>query len=143
MAITSICAMLGARQGLAFGETFRIDTSGTEYCGDFDYARFSGRDALPLWVRLDNANQLTVSLTPSFDPGWTFPMFGYFYATRTNAASFVAGVVFDDGAYATIQGEARIDRNSGLVTQLRGVFIQNSVIDAGCFSSGQFRSARN
>jgi len=143
MAITLVSAALGVRQSLAFGETFRIDTSGTEYCGHLDYARFSGRNALPLWIRLDSANQVTVSLTPNFDPDWTFPMFGYFYATGNSAASFVAGILFADGAYATIQGQARIDRNSGLVTQLRGVFIQNSLIYAGCFSSGQFRSARN
>lgn len=130
-------------QAYAFGEVFRIETSGIEYCGDFDFAKFSASSAVPLWVRIDGETQLTVSLTPDFTPGTTFPMTGFYYLTRSNAASFIGGVLFDNGAYATIQGEARLDKNSGGVTQIGGVFVQNGVIFEGCFSSGRFKSAKS
>ncbi len=122
----------------AFGEIFEVRTRGIEYCGDFNEQRFSSSTGVPLWVRVDSDTRLTVSLTPNFAGGTTFPMYGYFYQTRTTKAAFIAGVHFEGDAFATIQGDATFDRNTGLVKSLKGIFVQNSVLYEGCFSSGKF-----
>jgi hypothetical protein len=140
--IATLCLIAMPLPALAVGEVFRVNTSGTEYCGDFDAQKFNSKSAVPLWVRIDSDTQITVSLSAGFLPDTTFPMFGYFYQTKANSAAFVAGVAFEDGAYVTLQGSAKIDTNTGEVTQLRGVFIQNSVIYVGCFSSGAFSTAK-
>ena len=137
-----ICLVLIPGGAQAFGETFRIETSGTEYCGDLDSTKFSARDAVPLWVRLDSATQITVSLTSTFTSGTTFPMVGRYYLKDGRSAELIAGVLFEDDSYASIEANAKFDSRTGVATQLSGVFIQNSVIHAGCFSSGKFKSAR-
>jgi hypothetical protein len=127
---------------LAAGEVFKIETSGTEYCGDFDSARFNAGNNIDLWVQIVSENELSVSLTPNFDPNWTFPMFGYFYLTGSTSGAFVGGVLFQDSAFATIQGTAKFDRRTGAVASLSGEFIQSGVFFDGCFSAGKFKSQR-
>lgn len=129
-------------RAFGFGEVFKIETSGTEYCGNFDFARFNSGNNIDLWVRIESDTELSVSLTSNFDPVLTFPMFGRTYLTSASGAAFVAGVLFEDGAYATIQGAAKFDRRTGDVSSLKGTFIQNEVFFLGCFSSGKFASQR-
>jgi hypothetical protein len=47
-------------------------------------------------------------------------------------------VLFIDNSFATIQGTAWFDRNTGGVTSLTGTFIQSGVLAANRFSSGKF-----
>jgi hypothetical protein len=95
-----------------------------------------------LWVQVVSDTELTVSLTPNFAPGTTFPMTGQTYLTTATAAAFVAGVLFVDDSFATIQGKAKFERGTGAITSLTGTFIQSGVLDAACFSSGKFTSKR-
>jgi hypothetical protein len=104
--------------------------------------KFNANSNVDLWVQLVSESELTVSLTPNFAPGTTFPMFGQFYLAGPNSAGFVGGVLFVDGSYATIQGTARFDRRTGTVTSLTGTFIQNGVLELECFSSGKFSGKR-
>lgn len=122
------------------GEVFKIETVGTEYCGDFVSFKFGANNNVDLWARLDNDTQLTVSLTPTFIPGTTFPMSGYFYFSKSTTAAFVGAGFYPDGSYATIRGTAAVNKKTGAVTALSGVFIANSVFEEGCFSSGNFTS---
>lgn len=124
----------------AIGEVFKIETSGTEYCGDFAFAKFGASNNIDLWVLIASNTELVVSMTPTFDNGTFFSMFGGAYLTSERTAAFVAGVLFEDGSYGTIQGIAKADRRTGDVASLSGTFIQNGIFDVGCFSSGKFKT---
>ena len=129
-------------QAFALGEVFKIETSGTEYCGDLDFERLNAGNNVDLWVQVVSEQELTVSTTANFAPGTTFPMFGETYLTGTTAAAFVGGVLFVDDSFATIQGTARFDRRTGGITSLTGTFIQSGVFFPNCFSSGKFNSKK-
>ena len=73
-------------QAFGFGEIFKIETTGTEYCGDFDFTKFNPNNNVDLWVRVVSASELTVSLTPNFAAGTSLPMTGKTYL----AAAFIA-----------------------------------------------------
>jgi hypothetical protein len=139
---TLLLIALFPANALAIGEVFKIETSGTEYCGHFDATKFNSSNNIDLWVQIVSENELSVSVTPNFQPEWTFPMFGYFYQTSSSAGAFIGGVLFQDGAFATIQGTAKFDRRTGAVASLSGEFIQSEVFFIGCFSSGKFKSQR-
>jgi hypothetical protein len=118
------------------GEVFSMVLSGKEYCADLDSQGFSQE----VWVELVSTTQIIVSFTSNFAAGTTFPMEGETYLTSTKGASFVGGVLFDNLAYATMQGTAKFDSKTGEVRSLAGTFIQNGVWRAGCFSSGKFKN---
>lgn len=124
------------------GEIFKIETVGSEYCGDFASRNFGAKNNVDLWARLDSETQLTVSFTPGFDPGTTFPMTGYFYYTKSTVVAFIGAVHFSDGSFATIRGTAAINKKTGGVTAITGTFIQSGVVEQGCFSSGNFTSKK-
>ena len=129
-------------QAFALGEVFKIETSGTEYCGDNDRANFNAGNNVDLWVQVVSDQELTVSTTANFAPGTTFPMLGETYLTGATTAAFVGGVLFVDNSFATIQGTARFDRRTGAITSLTGTFIQSGVFFPNCFSSGKFTSKK-
>ena len=124
------------------GEVFKIETTGTQYCGDFVSQKVTAKNNTDIWARLDSETLLTLSFTPGFEPGTTFPMTGRFYLTKSTSAAFVGGVIFTDGSYATIRGAAGINKKTGEVTALSGVFIQNGLVYRDCFSSGNFTSKK-
>jgi hypothetical protein len=124
------------------GEVFKIETSGTEYCGDFAFSKFNAKNNVDLWIRLDDDEQITVSFTSEFAEGTAFPMSSSFYLTKPTSASFVAGALFEDFSYLTIQGTATLDK-LGNVTKLSGTFIQSRVISEDCFSAGKFTSVKS
>ena len=132
-----LTAWLTPVSAFAIGEVFKIETKGTEYCDDFDAFKFNADNNVDLWVRIDSVTQLTVSFTPDFTPGTTFPMIGETYSINSKSAAFVGGAVFEDWSYVTIQGTATFNK-AGEVTKLKGTFIENGVPDEGCFSSGKF-----
>ena len=135
-------ALLPAHSASALGEILKLDTSGTEYCGDMDATKFSPKNDVDIWVRVESTELLTLSFTPTFDEGTTWPMFGFTYQTGRGKSSFVGGVVFEDGAYVTIQGNATWDNNTGAVKALSGTFIQSELLKYGCFSSGKFSAKK-
>lgn len=136
------CSVMFPLKVYALGEVFKIETSGAEYCGDNDRAAFNAGNNIDLWVQVVSDEQLTVSFTPTFVAGTTFPLLGHTYLTGPTTAAFVGGVLFVDNSFATIQGTARFDRNTGGVTSLTGTFIQSGVLAANCFSSGKFTSKK-
>ena len=125
----------------AIGEVFQLQVTGTEYCGDFDSLKLNKKTALPLWLRIESDTEFTVSTTPNFDAGTTFPLFGFFYLSK-KGADLIGGAVFPNGAFATVQASARFDKKTGLVRSLRGTFVQSEVFVAGCFSSGRVRTIK-
>src|SRR5437899_11794530 len=76
-------------QAFGFGEIFKIETTGTEYCGGFDFTKFNPNNTVDLWVRVVSATELTVSLTPNFAAGTSFPMTGKTYLTTATAAALI------------------------------------------------------
>ena len=126
----------------AFGEVFKIETSGTAYCGNFNAQGFNSGNNVDLWLFVVSDTELIVSLTPNFASGTTFPMFGHTYLTSSTGAAFVGGVLFVDGSFATIQGTAKFDKRTGAIASLNGTFVQSGVLDIDCFSSGKFTSQR-
>ena len=71
-----VVLLLYTSSAFALGEIFKIETSGNEYCNDYDVTPFNANSNVDLWVRIDSETQLTVSLTPNFAPNTFFPMFG-------------------------------------------------------------------
>ena len=140
--LISLAFLLIPTHVFSLGEIFKIETTGTEYCGDLDVFKFNASNNIDLWVQVVSETELTVSLTPNFAPGTTFPMFGRSYQTGTSTAEFIGGVLFVDDSCATIEGVARFDRRTGEIASLSGTFIQDSVLEVGCFSSGKFKSQR-
>lgn len=137
--LIALIIILLASNVFAIGEIFRVETVGTEYCGDYNYSRFTHDNNIDLWVYVVSENEILVSLTPYFEESTSFPMYGETYLTGKTSASFVGGVLFVDYSYATIQGTVKFDKN-GTVKSLKGVFIQNGVIHPNCFSSGKFKT---
>lgn len=124
------------------GEVFKIEAVGTEHCHDGPGFKLNAKNNVDYWVRIDSGTQLTVSLTPGFEAGSTFPLNGYYYLTKPTAAAFVAGIGLGSGRFATIRGTAAINKKTGQVMSMTGVFIQSDLIYEGCFSSGNFTSKR-
>ncbi len=119
-------------------EIFKIEPTGIEYCGDFDNTKFNANQNTDMWVAIVGDNEILVSLTSNFE---TNTMVGRFYLTDQTTAAFVGGVMFADGAFATIQGTARLNK-LGAVTSLTGTFVQSGLLFENCFSSGKFTSKK-
>ena len=126
----------------AFGEVFRIEVTGNEYCGDFISVKLKPASAIPLWGRVDGPTQLTVSLTPDFQAGTIFPLFGFFYVVKAGKAALIASVDFEGGAYMTIQGEVQFDKNTAAIKSVKGIFVQSGVFTDECFSQGKFKTSK-
>jgi hypothetical protein len=69
-------------------------------------------------------------------------MFGRTYQTGVTTAEFIGGALFVNNSFATIEGKAKFDRNTGEITNLTGTFIQDGVVEVGCFSRGKFKSQK-
>ena len=140
---------------LAIGEIFKVETSGTEYCGDFQAAKFNAKNNVDLWIEVVSESELLVSLTADFQADTYFSMVGQTYLKNSKSAVFVGGQLFRFSAgenlgvfapdiqvsYVTVQGTATLD-NLGNVTGLAGTFIQSGVLKPGCFSSGTFKTTQ-
>ncbi|MBI4527173.1 MAG: hypothetical protein HY695_25545 [Deltaproteobacteria bacterium] len=125
-----------------FGEVFKVETTGTEYCGDFFSRRISPTNNVDWWVRVVSDTELSVSYTPDFQPGTFFAIFGQTYQTGSTSAAFVGGQLFQDLSYVTIQGKATYDKKTGAIKSLAGTFISKDLMGDGCFSSGTFKTVR-
>lgn len=125
------------RHAFAFGEVFRVETSGTEHCGDFQYKMFGPRNNVNLWMNLLSETQIIFSFTPTFEPGTTFDMTVSTYLTSKANAALVGRVSLEDSSYATIQAMVFVDK-FGTVKGMKGTLIQYGVLHPSCFSSGTF-----
>jgi hypothetical protein len=139
--LTFVAALLFPGRAFSLGEAFSTLLSGNEYCGDFNAAGF-GQE---IFVFIASDTELIVSFASDFDPASTFSIFGHFYLTGSTSGSFVGGQAFFDSlgnivAYVTIQGIVKFDKTTGAVKSLSGTFIQNGLVQTGCFSSGKFRT---
>ncbi len=123
----------------AFGEIFKLETKGTDYCGDFDATNFDFGEGVPLWVRVDSDTELTISVTPRFELESTFVLTGKNYARTPTDGAFVGGILFEEGSWATIRGKWFSD-TAGTLTKLKGKFIENMVFSDDCFSIGKFNT---
>ena len=137
-----VVSLTASSDAAAFGDVFRIDVTGNEYCGDFLNLKLKPSNSIPLWGRVESPTQLTVSLTSSFQDGTTFPLFGFFYVVKAGKATLIATVTFEGGAYMTIQGEVQLDKKTGVLKSMKGTFIQSEVFTDGCFSSGEFKTSK-
>ena len=138
--ITFIVVFISA-QAFALNEVFKIETSGTEYCGDYNAVKFNAKNNVDLWVFFQNETDGVISFTPNFQSGTTFPMAMSQYLISKTRASFTGIAYLEDQSFITIWGTTTIDK-AGTVKALRGTFIQRGVLRQGCFSSGTFSSNR-
>lgn len=141
LALSLLISIGASRPAFAIGEVFRIEAVGSEYCGNFINNKFNASNNIDLWVFVASAAELVISTTPTFTPGSLFSMVGHTYLTGATKAAFVGGTVFQSLAFATIQGTVKFDK-FGAVKSLAGVFTQDSVFRAGCFSSGKFKTVQ-
>lgn len=135
IALTIFFVILMAGHAFALGEVFQGVITDVEYCGDYYYHHVKQN----LWAYIADPTEIVVSFTPDFEAGTVFSMYGLTYLTGKGRAVFVGGAFFVDGSYATIQGTASLDK-FGNMKNMKGTFIQEGVLDAGCFSSGNFRT---
>ena len=61
------------KSAYGFGEIFKIETSGTEYCDDFNVVGFGSGNNIDLWVQVVSDSELTVSITQNFAPAQPSP----------------------------------------------------------------------
>ncbi len=123
-----------ASQCYPVGEMFEGKFVGTEYCGDYFYG--SVDDDVWLWIYDEDV--LIVSFTPTFQEGTYLPLYGYYYALSSRKAAFVGGILFpEDYSFLTMYGTALLSR-TGMVRKMSGIYIEDSVYESGCFSSGKF-----
>ena len=137
-----LAILLASAPAFSFGERFKVETTGTEYCGDFDLIKLNPANNVDLWVEVVSETELIVSTTADFQPGTTFQMFGVSYQTKSTSGSFVAAHAFANGGYVTVQGIAKASAKTGNITSLAGTFIQHNMFDDNCFSSGKFRTVQ-
>ena len=50
LGIALFLALLFPVHAFGFGEIFKIETTGTEYCGHFDVTKFSATNNVDIWV---------------------------------------------------------------------------------------------
>jgi hypothetical protein len=141
VSVVLVTFLLPVRFGHSIGEVFKVETSGTEYCGDLDTTKFNAANNIDLWVEVYSDMELIVSLTPNFLDGTWFVMEGQSYLTSSKSGAFIAGVLFEGGSFGTIQGTAKADKFGGIAS-LTGTFIQFGVFRVGCFSSGKFKTVQ-
>ncbi len=133
---------------LAFGEIFKIETEGTQYCLPDDSTNFNAKKNVDVWVLLEGPNDLVISPTPLFD-GPLF--FGVGDTFLINENKFALSFLIQDPkrfekkwpsrdvSFAAFEGTATLDEVGGIVS-IRGMFINNGLVIPGCFSSGRFKT---
>lgn len=139
--VTALLAAVVAVPGQAWaiGEIFKVETSGTEGCGDFDFTRFSSRTNVDIYVRVVAADRWDVSFSPLFDT--VIEVIGVTFFVKDRKIAFSGAQFFDDGSYIALQGTATLDAN-GFMKRASGTFIQDSTVFQGCFSSGKWKTTQ-
>jgi len=129
-----------AGHAFAFGEVFRVETSGTKYCGDYHYKMFGPRSKLDLRIQIISKTQI-IFFNSTFEFETTFAINGLTNLTDKDEAIFSVAVSFEDGSYASFIGSLHFDKFE-TVEFVKGRFIENNILHPGCFSSGIFWTTR-
>jgi hypothetical protein len=129
--------LLRVGQAFAIGEIFRVEVSGTKYCGDFSSKRFGERSKLALRMQILSDTQIILSYDRVFEPRTTFIMNGSTYLISNSKAIVVIAESFEDGSHAAFQGTLYFDRSQTVIFA-KGAFIEKDVLFPDCFSSGKF-----
>ena len=132
-------------QAFAWGEIFQLKINGWENCTDGRATRLNTRTAVPLWVRLDSAEQWSVSQSPGF-PDNEFETFQIFIEAvaadhKRNKNAFFGSALFE-GGYVVMSGDLHWDTRSQRWKALRGTFNQIGMFDFECWSSGKISTSK-
>ena len=140
--ILSFCFVL-ASAGVSFavGEYFKVEMTGTEYCGDYQFQQFNASNNVDIWMTVVANDEIIASLTPDFESGTTFPVYLTYYTVGKNKTAFAGGVMFNNGAWISVFGKSSLDRNRR-ITSIQGTFTQDGVLRPYCFSTGTFRTSK-
>ena len=141
IALTIFFLLIVVGHAFALDEVFLFLITGTEFCGDFTHEEFGPRNT-HLWIQIHSDTEMIVSFTRTFEPGTTFHLNGSTHLTGKTNAVFAGGVSFENYSYFTIQGTLYLDKFN-TVTFMKGRFIENGVLDPGCFSQGNFWTKQN
>jgi hypothetical protein len=134
--LTIFFCFIVVEHALALDEVFSFVITGNEYCGDFNHREIGPRNTR-LWIQILSDTEMTVSSTRTFEPGTTFTLNGSTYLTGKNKAVFAGDVSFEDHSYFTIQGTLQFDKFNAVKFMI-GRYIENGVLNPGCFSHGNF-----
>jgi len=133
-AVSILATLAFVSESHSVGEMFQGRLVGTEFCGDYLYQHVDD----DVWLWIYDEDVLIVSFTPTFQEGTYLPLYGYYYALSHRKAAFVGAILFpEDYSFVTIYGTALLTR-SGMVRKMSGIYIEDSVYEYGCFSSGKF-----
>ena len=124
----------------AVGEIFKVETTGTEYCGDLVNDKFNAKNNVDLWVRVASETEWDISFSPLFPADQTVPLLVRSFLVAPKKLSFSAAQFFPH-AFVSMQGFITLDP-LGAMKRGQGTFIQDSITRPGCFSSGKFTTTQ-
>ncbi len=122
----------------ARAEVFKLEATGVESCGDFHKSKFGARNNIDTWVSVVSPDEWWVSLTPFFLEDSTFPVVGRTHVISSKQAIFTGAQFFDFG-FIAVEATLSLDR-TGVITKVKGTFIQDSVFVLGCMSKGKVKT---
>ncbi len=136
-----MAAALAALPLSAFGagEIFKIETTGTQYCGDFDNAKFNAKNNVDLYAKIVDGTEWDLGFSPLFET--VIPVIGASYYVKPRTISFTGSQFFTDGSFISMEGKLTLDA-FGNVKSAAGTFIQDSLVFVGCFSSGKWKTTQ-
>lgn len=139
--------LMAPTSAIAVEEIFKLELVGTEMCGNFDKR---GVTYPPLYALNSDDGSILVSASPTFD-AILFTLLGEGYATTRirNArgrvigarATFYAIAFASESDFLSITGTSNVNL-AGDVTSVSGTFLDSTVADDGCFTTGKFKSVQ-
>ncbi len=140
VAIVTVFLLAIAVDVFAFGEVFRIETSGTEYCGDFFFFKFNAKSNIDLWIKIVSNEESIIYFTPDLDPTSSLTINTTTYWKDFTRTALVGMYSSEDGGYLTVRGIIKFDK-LGNIKRIKGTFIEyDTIIGLDCFSTGKFWS---
>jgi hypothetical protein len=136
IALTIFFFLIVVGHAFALNEVFLFQITGIQYCEDFSHRGLGPRNT-NLWILINSDTEMIVSFTPKFQPETIFSLNVSTYLTGKKSAVFIGGVSFENHSFFTIQGTLQFDKFNA-VKFMNGRFIENGVLQPGCFSQGNF-----
>jgi len=131
--------LAAAPEASAFGEVFKIETSGVQYCGDLYSSKFNAKNNIDLYVRIVSSSEVDLDVTPLFLS--SVPLFGNSYFASARKVAVTGSQAIGGGGYVSVIGILSLDA-IGIVKAGSGTFIQSDLIVGGCFSSGKWKATQ-
>lgn len=129
-----------ASSASAVGEVFKVEATGTQYCGPYSYVKFNASNNLDFWIRMVSDSEILVSLTPGFDTE-TFTIYLTTYPMDSKKVSYIGGTYVDNYTYIGLQGISKIDKY-GEIANTKGTFMWSNWFYDDCFASGKFKTVQ-